>query len=428
MTDAFGSFSGSASQIVVKPSKLSSDALLTALMTSFKSESPRFIRNTIASVTSMISSIDCTSSPNCQNLHRDKCYRSTGTCGPCLAGFSGVLGDSNTMCTSSTGPVVFGSTCVDSQSCNALETCQKESGLCIVSNQTCVNDCSGRGRCLFIDNHSGNSISSCAANSVFCSAVCACTLSFSGDHCQHSKDLLLAGVAVTNEVLQSIVQLTSIAVPTLQAVKDIESIVSLLPSESSFFSTESQETLVEIISYIVDFANSLPYSFGSSNGLLQAIGVLSHTESSSTSRRLLQSNNTIQKMFTSIGQLYAHDMIRGQKTVSYIDSIAQIRYVFASPGKCADYSMEAPLTEEELGIGVIASRLTFVSLKEESKVSAIFYSAVGSNMPPVFSNVLIIQVGDVAQTCGEGCKLLLVLQHDRKLDFQATLRYVAFYM
>jgi REJ domain len=54
--------------------------------------------STINLVSSTISIVNCTASPNCTTLHRSDCYATVNTCGSCLTGNIGVVGDSNAKC------------------------------------------------------------------------------------------------------------------------------------------------------------------------------------------------------------------------------------------------------------------------------------------------------------------------------------------
>ena len=47
----------------------------------------------------LLTEADCSFSPNCASLNRASCSSTSHTCGKCLDGFSGVYGDSNTLCT-----------------------------------------------------------------------------------------------------------------------------------------------------------------------------------------------------------------------------------------------------------------------------------------------------------------------------------------
>ena len=108
------------------------------------SPSPLSFTLNLPQVATTANIVDCSSSPKCSSLNRDHCYKTSGTCSGCLAGYTGgcvmnlvtdssyhclitlwplntlgVIGDSNVICrNASSGTLgVIGSPCTISSDC-----------------------------------------------------------------------------------------------------------------------------------------------------------------------------------------------------------------------------------------------------------------------------------------------------------------------
>ena len=149
--------------------------------------------STINLVSSTISIVDCTASPNCTALHRSDCYATINTCSSCRTGYLGVVGDSNAKCFSAASnsgsdgaPCFTNSTCLYGQ-------CVKQK--CVTPNKQCQSNshstiCSGNGACHFTD-PSANTLTACLITSPFCSAACQCRTGYGGVDCSLDAAALL---------------------------------------------------------------------------------------------------------------------------------------------------------------------------------------------------------------------------------------------
>ena len=63
------------------------------------------IIQTINVLSSIISSKNCSNSPNCALLNRESCLEEANTCGSCLSSYKGVSGNSNSRCVLDSLPV-----------------------------------------------------------------------------------------------------------------------------------------------------------------------------------------------------------------------------------------------------------------------------------------------------------------------------------
>ena len=136
---------------------------------------------------SSLSVVVCSAAPNCTALNREGCGGTINTCGSCLSGYTGIVGDSNKQCKSSTdksGNGAAGDSCSKDTDCR-YGSCKHNQ--CAVPDQTCPTSvaskvCSGHGQCNFTDT-GGNSVTTCPETSVYCTASCACTDGYGGVSC-----------------------------------------------------------------------------------------------------------------------------------------------------------------------------------------------------------------------------------------------------
>ena len=136
--------------------------------------------------TTMISSndVDCQVPYDCHYLNRAACSATPRTCGSCLFGFIGVIGDANLPCVQKNSTKsLLGDFCHSNTSCF--------SGLCTSSHcqdvsKSCVNNCGGKGICTYYDRY-GSILSSCSVTDIYCSAACLCRNNSFGIDCSMSR-------------------------------------------------------------------------------------------------------------------------------------------------------------------------------------------------------------------------------------------------
>jgi hypothetical protein len=124
----------------------------------------------------------------CKSLKREVCYATPNTCGKCLSGYLGIVGDSNIKCIKESNVTStkygVGAPCSNSKEC-VYGLCK--SNVCAAPPKKCPTSfvgstCSGNGTCYYVDN-AGNSLSSCSIYDVECTAVCNCTSGYGGKDC-----------------------------------------------------------------------------------------------------------------------------------------------------------------------------------------------------------------------------------------------------
>jgi hypothetical protein len=112
-----------------------------------------------------MNTISCSFAPNCAKLNRNSCYKKSQTCGNCLNGFIGTIGDSNDLC------VNPNTLCIDGK-CKTRTDRQLDEVNPSVLSKDCHGNCSNNGVCKFINVNSGVVLNRCLLLDPSCSAVC----------------------------------------------------------------------------------------------------------------------------------------------------------------------------------------------------------------------------------------------------------------
>ena len=173
--DVFGSAANVTTQVRVIPGGGFSDAIAysdTAVADALGESDPSAFTQAVSTVTTVINAVDCGAATEsyCAARNRLICSETAGTCGPCIAGFVGRSGDSNSYCRSATFLTPIGGRCNLNDSCITAR-CQQ--GVCVDAQKECPNDCGGRGTCLRVDS-SGASVDDCLLSDTTCTAQCLC--------------------------------------------------------------------------------------------------------------------------------------------------------------------------------------------------------------------------------------------------------------
>lgn len=123
----------------------------------------------------------------CAGLNRDTCESTANTCGPCKAGFLGIIGPFNARCAvNATASSSVGHACSVSSDC-VFGGCVD--GLCTVGNKACPSSCSGHGVCHFFDSAANGILDTCPVTEGWrCFSQCSCDLGYGGVDCSLSGD------------------------------------------------------------------------------------------------------------------------------------------------------------------------------------------------------------------------------------------------
>ena len=270
--------------------------MASALDAAFVVRDPIQVSQIVTAVSTYLNAVNCSSvSPAfCSSLNRESCAYTAHTCGACLSGFVGILGDTNRPCFNSSSSALLlsiGSTCnSDTQCLSGVCSFDK----CVAAPKPCPNDCSNAGACVYT-NYSGSVISNCADSDSFCYATCTCDAGRFGRDCSldssdfaeframrerlcHSVQLATTFQDVTEDVLLDRGQLLSnlLVDPNQVSLSALfncsAALTSSVGAHAELVGTDEVASLyVEALSNVLD-SNSLPEAIVSDlNGAYQSL-------------------------------------------------------------------------------------------------------------------------------------------------------------
>jgi hypothetical protein len=182
--DALGAYTDAQTTVTVVPSAQSNLELLNLLRSGTGSVDST--KTVLAVASSVLNAVNCSAAPNCTSLNRNSCFRTSGQCGVCLAGFVGDAGDRN-------------SPCILPNSTDALNLAK-----------SCANNCTFHGSCIFVSRVTGGEISRCALSDPTCEATCSCVDQFSGEFCEIDPVTLQRRREVRSNLIDTLGNLTAL--------------------------------------------------------------------------------------------------------------------------------------------------------------------------------------------------------------------------
>jgi hypothetical protein len=192
------------------------------------------VKNIVSVSSSILNSNNCSNLPfNCPQLNRENCFSTVNTCGKCLNGFIGLIGDSNSMC--------FDNNKNNNNNNNYFE------------KKTCNNNCSNNGICIYKHKLTGELWNdNCLFNMPYCEPVCKCNDSFFGPFCDYDNVTLFQKMEIRKTLVNSLFDIVYFDSPSQQT---IENWVANLLSISSFsheLEINSIYKLLDLLPFVID--------------------------------------------------------------------------------------------------------------------------------------------------------------------------------
>ena len=183
---------------------------------------------------------NCISGFNCTSVGRRPCSWMQNACGECLDGWVGDSGPSNDPCVplsylANMTTILVQNTCRTYMDCTFdgyIRAC--ENSMCVLSQKSCANDCSGNGVCTYMSKDILSTLSSCYVGDSTCISFCVCTDGYFGESCSRSTEEFLNRIAARYELLQLTAYHLSSAQYTERTIEywaNALSSVVLVPSE-----------------------------------------------------------------------------------------------------------------------------------------------------------------------------------------------------
>jgi hypothetical protein len=191
--DIYGSSANLSSTIIVYPPSNSSssnsianliDSTSNDINNAIRSHNPEIVNQLIYAMTSIINTpINCSlvSINYCTSINRNLCSKTINTCGSCLNGFLGPIGDSNYPCQLPQDLLKIGSICTANVSC--LTGYCSTNGYCIDTKKICRNQCSNNGNCIAYDSNNIELNNGCYNSDALCKVKCECNDGYYGSDC-----------------------------------------------------------------------------------------------------------------------------------------------------------------------------------------------------------------------------------------------------
>ena len=255
----------------------------------------------INGVTIAINAQNCTVPRNCSSLNRKNCFNTPNTCGSCLNGFVGIVGDANLPCVVEADAKGDGAYCASDDQCISGNCFRSR---CETVFKTCASNCSAQGVCNFY-NFNQQSILSCSFSDASCFAKCDCVEGYFGSYCALPYSTFIASqtlreslcsslywaltledvdkdVMVTRSQLIALIMLDTSQITAAAMLNCSSALIDTIQEYSSFLTdTSTAFSSLSAISRVLEFGSSLP------NDTIVAVGNAIKLISSSLQLQLL---------------------------------------------------------------------------------------------------------------------------------------------
>jgi hypothetical protein len=312
------------------------------------------LKQVISVLSSTMSSVNCSNSPNCTQLNRLECSATANTCGACSSSqYIGIVGDSNQACVD---VAVFntiiasssGSTCSQDSDCGVWSTCNLQTHSCAFVSKTCLSNCSNAGRCEFLVSATQAVVSTCTIADPSCEASCVCSSRFYGSDCSLTLSELEDTQDTTYQLLVGLQQVNTLEALDEQSAEFLASALQSLTGETSTLSSTAATVAANVTDSILtaSISGSVTVSSTVLSGLSSVISsVVTALVGDSRRRRLSSSVSSYNTLLDTFSDAVANQMVSGQVNQNYIlSSYRLVASVFDGTGSNVSVSMpQTPL-------------------------------------------------------------------------------------
>ena len=337
--DSYLSSTAAVQTVQVKPSQLSNADLEKQV--SSKLSDPASATQILSVTVALVTSVQCTSAPNCTQLQRLPCSAKKNTCGACIS--PKLVGENS----ESNGQ------CMSSQAASKLHRMLTTTTL---SSKICLGSCSGLGTCGFVSVNTFASVSTCVFTDPSCTAVCTCNSGYYGPSCeltladlqsqQSLRSLLLGGFY--NSTVSSDATADTVAAWTAQVVSLTRSYETLTPTGMKIAVELLQAIVTNSATLNLPSANVMGV-LGACDALAQAVLFHNPAASSHTVGPVVQQLMGLMEKYSSLtlGQMHAMQYDSTLTSYQTFKSISAVKSVVTSGSGSRSVAVSVPSTATE---------------------------------------------------------------------------------
>mmetsp|Transcript_29297 Transcript_29297/g.49447 ORF Transcript_29297/g.49447 Transcript_29297/m.49447 type:complete len:2221 (+) Transcript_29297:134-6796(+) len=321
-------------------------------------------KEVLSVATSVANNQDCSALPHdcATELFRADCYDTANTCGPCLDGYMGSIGDDNSICVAvggrRTSLSAMSGCFVDSDCGSGWEYCDTANNVCKVKAKECNNDCSGHGTCVMMGSDTGTSFSGdCLMGMTSCEATCSCQSSFHGSTCSMDTVDFEAKQGLRETLLSTMKSVAEGDDTSEDAVEGWLMSLNAMATSTQEMSDTASTVALDLAEYILLNAESVNVPYTVVMDLLKAVDVANRAGTGSGANSVSVRTNAI---LDSFNKYVAANVLEGQAAVTSIQaSFRSLTQILSGDGSSIGSSL--PLSDAETIDGIVASSVSVAS-------------------------------------------------------------------
>lgn len=370
--DAYSASSKASTGVIVKPMEtMNTIELSEILSTSLQAIDISNIIRHINILSTSMNQVNCSlaSIDYCTAFNRYNCEAFANTCGPCLEGYSGVIGPHDSPCNIVVSNDPFLQTSCRNDSDCLSGRCGYDN-ICVYPSKTCPSstsfECSNHGQCVFVDT-SNNLIDNCDVTDSRCFAKCLCDSNYGGIDCSLDSEAVSERDIIRTTMCQSLLNISSIQDQSGSLVDIMVSSLQSAFDPYEVISLKGKNTCLQVLYFISMMANEgyLQDSQTITTSIL--IDLFSNYLNSGMfqdSEAIYDGNITYSEVLNTI-----HDNINkgivltrvdGQEDSSYVSELVQILVISPRSTAIQNSLIEAPKTSSDSAYGKMSQTISFV--------------------------------------------------------------------
>eukprot|EP01032_Pedospumella_encystans_P039217 gene39217-biopygen20282 len=364
--DALDAVSIVTSKVVVRPQ--TNITALRVSLTSLLSSSADSIEGTKTAISvgsSVINAVSCSNAPDCTSLNRGDCAEVEDSCGACLSGYMGELGNDNSQCFAETGAGAtsksVGSGCATDVDCGDWQVCNTTMTVpqCYLPTKRCPNKCSGHGIFVAQNVNSGKEESRCDFGDPSCVASCACDESFSGANCATTSAELREKQALRSQFLQSLQAIVTQEDFDSASVATLSNSLTSLAQDPYELSADSVDTIDHIAQMVLSSAATLADDLSeSASGVLDAIDAAITSAVGINARDTANSTRQLMENVALFTNLVQSQLVAGQDSAEFIQDSFRLSLARKTRGLNNSFIIASPKNVLEQSNSVKTSSVT----------------------------------------------------------------------